>query len=79
MTSYQANDIVIVAARRTPIGSFRGGLSSVKAHDLGSFVIKDILANTPTVKNEDVSEVIMGQVLAAGTNFPFCVKWRDLK
>lgn len=68
MPSYEENDTVIVSAKRTPIGTFRGGLSSVKAHDLGALVVKDVLKNTPAVKYEDISELIMGQVLAAGTN-----------
>ena len=68
MPSYEENDTVIVSAKRTPIGTFRGGLSSVKAHDLGALVVKDVLKNTPAVKYEDISELIMGQVLAAGMN-----------
>jgi len=57
--------VVIVAARRTPIGNFNGSLSTVPAHDLAATVIKDILSSTG-VKGEDVSEVIMGQALPAG-------------
>lgn len=59
------SDVVIVAAKRTPIGNFNGGLSTVPAHDLASTVIKDLL-NTTGVQAADVSEVILGQVLAAG-------------
>ena len=57
-------DIVIVAAVRTPVGSFNGALSSLPASDLGTIVIKEALkrANVPA---GDVSEVMMGQVLTA--------------
>lgn len=59
------SDVVIVAAKRTPIGNFNGGLSSVPAHDLASTVIKDLLTTTG-VEPAQVSEVILGQVLTAG-------------
>ncbi|XP_017790579.1 PREDICTED: acetyl-CoA acetyltransferase, cytosolic isoform X2 [Habropoda laboriosa] len=59
------NDVVIVSGVRTPIGSFCGALSSVKASDLGSAVIKESLAKAH-VEPKDVSEVILGQVLTAG-------------
>lgn len=58
-------NVVIVSAVRTPIGSFCGALSSVKASDLGSIVIKECLARA-AVDPKDVSEVIIGQVLTAG-------------
>jgi len=58
-------DVVIVAAKRTPIGSFNGCFASVPAHDLASAVIKDMVSSTE-VRPEDVSEVILGQVLTAG-------------
>lgn len=67
MPSYQARDVVVVYAKRTAIGTFRGGLSSVKAHDLAAAVIKDMMQEIKGVKNEEISEVILGQVLAAGT------------
>ncbi|KAH0545946.1 acetyl-CoA acetyltransferase, cytosolic [Cotesia glomerata] len=57
--------VVIVSAVRTPIGSFCGGLSTLKASDLGSIVIKESLARA-NLKPSDVSEVIMGQALPAG-------------
>ena len=59
-------DVVIVAARRTAIGSFGGGLSSLRADQLGSAVIEAILAETG-VAGEQVNEVILGQVLTAGS------------
>ncbi|MBO4576937.1 MAG: acetyl-CoA C-acetyltransferase, partial [Neisseriaceae bacterium] len=58
-------EVVIVAARRTAIGNFGGSLSSVPAPELGATVIKALLAQTG-VKPEQVSEVIMGQILTAG-------------
>ena len=58
-------DIYIVGAARTAIGKFAGTLAKTPASDLGAIVIKDVLkrAGVPT---EQVSEVIMGQVLTAG-------------
>lgn len=58
-------DIVIVAAKRTAIGKFGGSLAKVSAPELGAAVIRALLAETG-VKPEQVSEVILGQVLAAG-------------
>jgi acetyl-CoA C-acetyltransferase len=57
-------DIVIVAAARTPVGSFNGSLSGVPAHVLGQAAIGAALARAG-VEPSDVSEVIMGQVLTA--------------
>jgi len=59
------SDIVIVAAARTPIGAFSGSLSSYSAAGLGEIVIREALSRAK-VDGADVSEVIMGQVLAAG-------------
>lgn len=59
------NDIVIVTAARTAVGNLNGKLSSHAAHDLGAVCISEVL-NRAKVKPEDVSEVIMGQVLTAG-------------
>jgi acetyl-CoA C-acetyltransferase len=58
-------DIVIVAAVRTAVGKFGGTLAKTPAAELGAVVIKDLLARTG-VKGEQISEVIMGQVLQAG-------------
>eukprot|EP00088_Acartia_fossae_P013177 TRINITY_DN16859_c0_g1_i2.p1 TRINITY_DN16859_c0_g1~~TRINITY_DN16859_c0_g1_i2.p1 ORF type:complete len:414 (+),score=97.77 TRINITY_DN16859_c0_g1_i2:59-1243(+) len=60
-----SSSVVIVAAKRTPIGNFNGGLAAVPAHNLAATVIKDLLAGTG-VQAADVSEVILGQVLSAG-------------
>ncbi len=57
--------VVIVGAARTPVGSFGGSLSSLPAHDLGKVAIKAALKRSG-VNAEDVSEVIMGQILSAG-------------
>lgn len=57
--------IVIVAAKRTAIGTLGGGLSNIPASDLCAAVIKDILKNT-NVNSADIDEVILGQVLTAG-------------
>ena len=59
-------DVVIAAAARTPVGSFNGALSSLPAHDLGIVAITEALARAK-VEPDDVSEVIMGQILTAGT------------
>ncbi len=58
-------DVVIVAAGRTAIGGFGGSLANVSAHELGATVIKGLLEQSG-LKAEQVDEVILGQVLAAG-------------
>ena len=58
-------EVVIVAAGRTPIGKYKGSLANIKAHKLGSMVIKEVL-HRAKLSNQDVDEVIMGQVLTAG-------------
>ncbi|WP_068084270.1 acetyl-CoA C-acetyltransferase [Polycladidibacter stylochi] len=60
-----ANEIVIVSATRTPIGSFNGSFANTPAHDLGTTVIKSALEQA-NVAADDVDEVIFGQVLTAG-------------
>ncbi len=57
--------VVIVAATRTPIGSFQGALASLSAVDLGTAVVKALLARSG-VPEDQVDEVILGQVLTAG-------------
>ena len=59
------NEVVIVAAARTPIGTYKGSLKNIKADQLGSIVIKEVLKKAK-IKNEDIDEVILGQVLTAG-------------
>jgi len=58
-------DVVIAAAARTPIGSFNGALSSVSAHTLGQAAIAEALKRAK-VAPEEVTEVVLGQILAAG-------------
>jgi acetyl-CoA C-acetyltransferase len=58
-------DIVIAGAVRTPIGSFNGKLGSLAAHELGALVIGEAMRRAK-VGSDEVSEVIMGQVLTAG-------------
>ena len=59
------NSVVIVAAARTPVGSFNGALSGVTAHALGAIALKAAMARAK-VEAKDVDEVIMGQILTAG-------------
>ena len=58
-------DIVIVSAARTAVGKFGGSLAKTPATDLGALVIQEVLTRAG-VQPEQVGEVIMGQVLAAG-------------
>src|ERR1019366_2496635 len=58
-------DVVIVVAGRTAVGKFGGALAKIPAADLGAHVIKGLLARTG-LKPEQISEVILGQVLTAG-------------
>lgn len=58
-------DIVIVAAARTPIGKFGGSLARTPASDLGAIVIQELLRRSG-VPADQVGEVILGQVLTAG-------------
>ena len=59
-------DIVIVSAARTAVGKFGGSLAKVPAPELGSIVLKEALARAK-VGLDQVGEVIMGQVLTAGS------------
>lgn len=58
-------DVVITAARRTPIGSFLGSFINTPAHELGKVAIQAALADSG-VAPEEVNEVILGQILTAG-------------
>ncbi|MDB4038240.1 acetyl-CoA C-acetyltransferase [Candidatus Thioglobus sp.] len=60
------HEIVIVAATRTALGSFGGSLSSIPAHKLGAEVIASLLKKTGVSKDQ-IDEVILGQVLTAGS------------
>lgn len=57
--------VVIVAAKRTPMGGFQGSLTEVSAPNLGAIAIKAALAESG-LRGDDVQEVIMGNVLPAG-------------
>ena len=59
-------DIVIVAATRTAIGKFSGALAKIPAPELGATVIRELLARAK-LQPDQISEVILGQVLAAGS------------
>ena len=57
--------IVVASAARTPVGSFNGAFANTPAHELGSTVIREVLARAG-VEADEVDEVILGQVLTAG-------------
>ena len=59
-------DVVIASAARTPIGAFNGALASLPAHQLGVVAIKAALERAK-LQPGDVSEVVLGHVLTAGT------------
>src|SRR4051794_10068293 len=59
-----SDDVVIVSAARTPVGSFNGAFASMPAHDLGAIAIKAALERGG-IEPQRVSEVIMGQILTA--------------
>ena len=58
------NEVVIVSAARTPVGSFLGSLGTIPAHDLGAHAIKAAVERAG-LQGSDVNEVILGQVLQA--------------
>src|ERR1700692_3193483 len=58
-------DIVIASAARTAVGAFNGGLAALSAHKLGEVAIVEALRRA-AVEPKEVSEVVMGQILAAG-------------
>lgn len=59
------DDVVIVSAGRTGVGKFGGALAKTAASDLGAHVIKNLLARSG-IQSDQISEVILGQVLTAG-------------
>ena len=61
----KSNEVVIISAIRTPIGTYKGSLKNITADQLGSIVIKEIIKESKFSKDE-INEVIMGQVLTAG-------------
>ena len=64
--SLRLNEVVIVGAVRTPIGTYRGSLKNIRADQLGSITIKEVLKRSKINKDE-IDEVILGQVLTAGS------------
>src|ERR1700739_2948067 len=62
----EMTDVVIVSAARTAVGKFGGSLAKIAAPELGATVIRAVLERAG-LKPEQVSEVILGQVLAAGS------------
>ena len=64
--SKEIKNIVITSASRTAIGTFRGSLKDIKASDLGSLTIKDVIQKS-NLDPKDIDELIMGQVLTGST------------
>ena len=64
--SNKSKEVVIVNAIRTPIGKYRGSLKNMRSDQMGSIVIKEVLKKSK-FDNEEIDEVIMGQVLTTGT------------
>ena len=63
--SFKEKNIVITSAVRTAIGTFRGSLKDMQAHDLGSIVVKEAMKKSNLLPS-DIDELIMGQVLTGG-------------
>ena len=61
----KSKEVVIVGAVRTAIGTYKGSLKHIKADQLGSIVIKDVLKRSK-FNEDEIEEIIMGQVLTAG-------------
>lgn len=61
----QQREVVIVAATRTPVGSFHGALAPLTAVELGTAAVQGLLAQSG-VAPQQIDEVILGQVLTAG-------------
>ena len=59
-------EVVIIGAVRTPIGAYRGSIKHLKADILGSIVINEVLRRSK-IDHDEIDEVIMGQVLIAGS------------
>ena len=59
------DDVVIGSAVRTPIGTYKGSLKDLKGDQLGTIVINEVLKRSK-ISNNQIDEVIMGQVLTAG-------------
>ena len=66
-------EVAIVAAKRTAVGNFAGTLASVSADELGATVIRQLLLDTG-VTGDQISEVILGQVLTGGQGTESCTQ-----
>jgi len=64
--SRKEKSVVITSALRSAIGSFNGSLKNMQAHELGSVLIKEVIKKS-NLKSNDIDDLIMGQVLTAGT------------
>jgi acetyl-CoA C-acetyltransferase len=62
----KANDVVIVGARRTPVGAVNGMYKGTPVYELGEAVIRALLKHT-AVRGHEISEIILGQIMLAGT------------
>ena len=62
----KSNEVVIVAAARTPIGRYNGSLKNIKADQLGTIVIREVLRRSK-INSDEINEVILGQVLTSAT------------
>ena len=69
--AFAKRNVVIVAAKRTPIGTFMGGLSNFTGPQLGTFATKGALA-AANIQPEDVDEVYLGNVISAGSGQAPC-------
>ena len=63
--SKKPNDVVITAALRTPIGTYKGSLKGLSADKLGALAIKEVIYKSK-LKSDDIDEVVMGHVLTSG-------------
>ncbi|MDC1250905.1 acetyl-CoA C-acetyltransferase [Pelagibacteraceae bacterium] len=63
--SKKSDDVVITAALRTPIGTYKGSLKGLSADKLGALAIKEAVCKSK-LKSDDIDEVIMGHVLTSG-------------
>ena len=61
----KSQEVVIIGAVRTPIGTFKGSLKNLRSDQLGSIVIQELLKRS-NINKEEIDETIIGQVLTAG-------------
>ena len=62
---YKSQEVVIIGAVRTPIGTFKGSLKNLRSDQLGSIVIQELLKRS-NINKDEIDETIIGQVLTAG-------------